>query len=163
MKSVVLALVVLVVAVACGAGSTAGSPSLSPSPSASPPQIGPLVLTATGCSWQGPAQANAGPASIQVVDQAKGGLALDFWLLDQGHSYDELVNHIKEEQRRFAAHEPQLGHPTFASLKGQWSADAGETRSFATTLSAGTYGFVCIALSGQDPVGIYLAGPLKVA
>jgi hypothetical protein len=163
MKAALLALVVLVVAVACGGGSTAGSPSSSPSPSASPVQIGPLVLKATGCSWQGPAQAKAGEVSIQMVNQTQGGFQLDFWLLDKDHAYEELVAHIKEEQRRVAAHEPPLGHPTFASLIGSWSADAGQNRNAQASLSAGTYGFVCIPLSGQEPTGIYLAGPLKVA
>ena len=161
MKSALLAAVLLAVAVACGGASTAGS--TSPSPSQSPVQLGQLVLTATGCTWQGPAHATAGPVSIQMIDQAKGGFALDFWLLDKGHPYDELVAHIKEEQRRFVVHQPSLGHPTFASLVGQWRTDAGETRTLDSTLSAGTYGFVCIPLDGNEPTGIYLVGPLTVS
>jgi len=97
-----------------------------------------------------------------MVDEAKGGFALDFWLLDKGHSYDELVNHIKEEQRRFAAHEPELGYPTFASLVGHGEVAAGAIGSVNVTLSAGTYGFVCMPFSGNEQSGIYLAGPLTV-
>lgn len=98
-----------------------------------------------------------------MVDRTEQAFNLDLWRLDQGHTYAELEAHIAEEQRRDAAHEPELGHPTFAARAAQLSVPAGTESNREATVGAGTYGFVCIAFASPTVrSGIWVTGPLVV-
>src|SRR4029077_13790195 len=148
---------VLVMLAACG-----GSASATPSPPAAR-EGGPLLLSAGGCSYQGPREVSAGRVAIHMVDRTERAFNLDLWRLDQGHAYAELEAHIAEEQRRDAAHESELGHPTFATLAAQLSVPAGTEGNREATVGAGTYGFVCIAFASPTVRGgIWVTGPLVV-
>lgn len=121
------------------------------------------MLLDTGCSYQGVGESKVGPTVIHLVDQSKYQFNLDLWRLDDGHEYSELVSHVNEERRRFASHEPSLGHPTFAELVAQGTAKIGGSADLQVNLTAGVYGFVCIPFGGDVPVSIWLAGQLKVS
>ena len=97
-----------------------------------------------------------------MTNETKVQFNLDLWRLGEGHTYAELDAHIKEEQRRAAAGEPGLGHPTFAALQDQETVASGTEIKHLPTLVSGTYGFVCIAFGTGGPVAIWLAGPLRV-
>lgn len=132
----------------------------SPSPNAA--RIGPLTLSDGGCTYAGPPQIASGPVTLRMTNEAKLQFNLDLWKLNQGHTYAELVAHIKEEQRRAAAGEPELGQPTFAALIDQESVASGTATKNISTLTSGTYGFVCIAFGTSGPGAIWVAGPLVV-
>ncbi len=149
--------VLVMLAAACGGSATA-----TPSPPAAR-EVGPLVLSAGGCSYQGAREVSAGRVAIHMVDRTEQTFSLDVWRLDQGHAYAELEAHIAEEQRLDAAHEPGLGHPTFATLAAQLSVPAGTESNREATVGAGTYGFVCIAFASATVRGaIWVTGPLSV-
>jgi hypothetical protein len=149
----------MTIAMSCGAssGPTASVPTASVQTS-----IGPVVLSDNGCTFGGPSQIGSGPVALKMTNQTNGHFNLDLWKLDEGHSYGELDAHIKEEQRRAAAGEPELGHPTFAALIRQESVASGTEVKNIPRLTPGTYGFVCIALANSGPGAIWLAGPLTV-
>ena len=140
---------------------TAGSPAATTSATAT--SIGPLVLTDKGCTYQGPAQVKPGSVALQMTNETKVKFNLDVWRLNDGHTYAELAAHIKEEQRRAATGEPELGHPSFAGLFDQESLASGTETKTIRALTPGTYGFVCIAFAKQGPGAIWVAGPLVVA
>lgn len=152
----------MTIAMACGVSSgptaTIQSPKLTPRAA----EIGPLVLSDTGCTYAGPAQIGSGPVALKMTNQTNVKFNLDLWKLDEGHTYGELDAHIKEEQRRASAGEPGLGHPSFAALIAQESVASGTEVKNISTLSPGTYGFVCIAFATSGPGAIWLAGPLSV-
>ena len=157
-----VALAFVCCAAACGT-STQSSGGATPSSLATPrSSLGPLVLTEKGCTYAGPARIASGPVALNMTNQTKLQFNLDLWKLNDGHSYAELDSHIKEEQRRAAAGEPGLGHPTFAALIDQESVASGTESKNISTLKPGTYGFVCIAFATGGPVAIWLAGPLVV-
>ena len=146
-------------------GTSGGPTSTVQSPSPSPPpatQIGPLVLSDKGCTYAGPPQVGSGPMALKMTNGTKAQFNLDLWRLNEGHTYAELGAHIKEEQRRAAAGEPELGHPSFAALIHQTSVASGTETKNISTLAPGTYGFVCIAFETNGPGAIWLAGPLVV-
>jgi hypothetical protein len=147
--------------ISCGGSGSPVAAVQSPSPSPAT-AIGPLVLSARECTYAGPGQISSGPASLEMTNRTKLRFNLDLWELDQGHTYAELVAHIKEEQRRAAAGEPELGHPTFATLVDQESVLSGSETKKIPNLKPGTYGFVCIAFERNGPGAIWVAGPLVV-
>ena len=124
--------------------------------------IGPVVLSDNGCTFAGPSQIGSGRVAMKMTNQTKAQFNLDLWKLDEGHTFSELDAHIKEEQRRAAAGEPELGHPSFAALLAQESVASGTEVKNISTLTPGTYGFVCIAFVTSGPGAIWLAGPLSV-
>ncbi len=157
MPALVAAGTVLVMLAACG-----GSATVTPSPPAAR-EVGPLVLSAGGCSYQGPREVSAGRVAIHMVDRTEQIFSLDLWRLDQGHAYAELEAYVAEEQRLDAAHAPGLGHPSFATLAAQLSVPAGTESNREATVGAGTYGFVCIAFASATVRGaIWVTGPLSV-
>lgn len=152
----------LTVVISCG---YSGGPTAT-AQSPSPPRavvIGPLVLSEQGCAYAGPAQIGSGRVALTMTNQTSVKFNLDLWKLDEGHTYGELDAHIKEEQRRASAGEPELGHPSFAALIVQESVASGTEVKNISTLAPGTYGFVCIAFATSGPGAIWLAGPLNVA
>lgn len=154
----------MTIAMSCGSSSGPAATVQSPSPSpALAAQIGPLVLSDKGCTYAGPAQVRSGPVALMMTNETKVQFKLDVWRLSEGHTYAELDAHIKEEQRRYAAGEPELGHPSFATLIDQESVASGSETKNISTLTRGTYGFVCIAFQTSGPGAIWLAGPLSVA
>jgi len=153
----------MIIVTSCG--DSTGPTATLPSPNATPPpatQIGPLVLSDRGCTYAGPAQIGAGPAALKMTNETSMQFNLDIWKLIEGHAYAELDAHIKEEQRRAAAGEPELGHPSFATLVDQESVRSSTETKIISTLMPGTYGFVCIAFGTQGPAAIWPAGPLSV-
>lgn len=150
--------------IAMSCGNSSGPMAIAQSPS--PPraaEIGPLVLSDKGCAYAGPGQIGSGPVALEMTNETEAHFNLDLWKLDQGHTYSELDAHIKEEQRRAAAGEPELGHPSFATMIAQESVASGTEVKNISTLTPGTYGFVCIAFVTSGPGAIWLAGPLSVA
>jgi hypothetical protein len=150
---------ILIESCGSGSGSVATHPSAGASSSSSV-EIGPLVLSETGCTYAGPSQTRSAPTAIKMIDQTSLTFNLDLWRLNEGHSYAELGSYIQEEERRIVAGEPTLGHPAFATLIVQKSVASGTQTLEISTLAPGTYGFVCIAFDTR-PRAIWLAGPLQ--
>jgi len=149
------------IAMSCGNSSGPTATAQSPSPPRAA-EIGPLVLSDKGCAYAGPGQIGSGPVALKMTNETQAQFNLDLWRLNAGHTYAELDSHIKEEQRRATAGEPELGHPSFATLIDQESVASGTMTKSMATLTPGTYGFVCIALVTSGPGAIWLAGPLSV-
>jgi hypothetical protein len=114
-----------------------------------------------GCEYSGPAMVGAGTVILGLENESSGQFDADLWLLEPGHTYDELAAHIAEEQRRSEAGEPPLGHPAFATLVAEASTTS-ERGTLTADLDAGTYGVACIRFEGGAPVQYWSAGPLVV-
>jgi hypothetical protein len=105
-----------------------------------------------------------GHLRIEMVNETAGQFDLHLWLLDNGHDYEELAAYIDEERARNEAGEPSLGHPTFATLVAEASAEAGSTGELITDIAAGTYGTACIFFDRPGSLGgIWAAGPITVS
>jgi hypothetical protein len=142
--------------VSCGqsqSAATANSPA---------PVVGVYTLSGSGCGYQGQATAGAGHGSVTLSNKSATGAHFDLWRLDAGRTYAEFLAHIQEGQRRFQAREPELGHPTFASLSTSTSVAAGASQPLALPSQAGTYGMACIPWN-NGPTGIFAAGPLALS
>ncbi len=90
------------------------------------------MLWKSGCAYAGPAEISVGPLTIWMLNQTPGDFDLDLWLLNEVHEYDELAAHIEEEHRRGEAGEEPLGHPTFATLVAETSAEPGSASELVT-------------------------------
>ena len=141
--------------VSCGQSQSA-APANSPAPA-----VGVYALSASGCSYQGQATAGAGGGYVTLANKSATEAHFDLWRLDAGRTYAEFLAHIQEGQRRFQAGEPELGHPTFASLSTSVSVGAGASEPLSLPSQAGTYGMACIPWN-NGPTGIFAAGPLTV-
>lgn len=135
-------------------------PTPTPSPAASPAAT--VSMRDDGCEFSDPAQFDAGTVVLGLENRSSGQFDADLWLLNPGHAFDELAAHIAEEQRRWDAGEPGLGHPTFATLVAEASVTA-EHGLLASRLEPGTYGVACILFEGGQPVHIWAAGPFTIA
>lgn len=121
-----------------------------------------VVLRDDGCGYSGPADIKAGTVVLELVNATVGQFDADLWLLRPGRTYDELVAHLGEEQRRLEAGEPPLGHPAFATLVAEAST-ASERGTLTADLDPGTYGLACIRFEGGVPVQYWSAGPFAAA
>ena len=162
---------VMVIMVACtGAATPAASPSrgsggsMLPSPSASAvPVMGTVTLADDGCTFSASAGVDAGPVRLVMLNEADGQFDVDLWRIDDGHGFDEFVAHVAEEMRRTEAGEAPLGHPTFARLVAEASADAGSEAELEADLPAGTYAVACILFAESSvPGGYWAGGPIEV-
>jgi hypothetical protein len=173
-RKLVLALLTVITMpmTACSVAASSTSPTQLPSAAASqsatamasvePPQLT-VTLGESGCAVGGQTTAVAGPVVIGLQNDTGGRFDLDLWRLDDGHEYDELEAHIAEEMRRVEAGEEPLGHPTFADLVAEATAE-GASGELHAVLEAGTYGFACIAFdTPAAPSGIWATGPLTVS
>lgn len=154
------ALVIGVIVAACA---TPSGSTPSPSIASSGPLHATVTLTDDGCEYDGPAEVAAGPMVIDLVNATSGQFDLDLWRLNDGHTYDELVAHVAEEMRRQEAGEPPLGHPTFAELVGEATAEESAEGELQMALESGTYGMACIFFPAPEVLGaIFTAGTLLV-
>jgi hypothetical protein len=120
-------------------------------------------FSGTGCAYAGPADIPAGEVTIRAVNNTSIQFDIDLWLLDEGHTYQELATHM-EEQARLEGEEPGLGHPTFATWVAHTTAyPEGSDELTIPLLRPGTYGFACIRLASGMPVEIMATGPFMVS
>ena len=129
-----------------------------------PINIATVALSDSGCEYDGPVEMAVGQLRIEMENETDGQFQLDVWLLIDNHDHEELAAHIDEERARNEAGEPPLGHPTFADLAAEASAEAGSTGELITDMAAGTYGMACILFDRPGSLGgIWAAGPITVS
>jgi hypothetical protein len=122
-----------------------------------------VTFSRTGCAYAGPADIPAGEVTIRAVNGTPVQFDIDLWLLDEGHTYQELATHM-EEQVSFEGEEPGLGHPTFATLVAHTTAfPKGSDQLTIPLLRAGTYGFACIRIESGMPADIMATGPFMIS
>jgi hypothetical protein len=123
-----------------------------------------VMLSEDGCAYEGPARMTAGQLRVEMSNETSGQFDLHLWVLDDGHDYDELAAHIDDDRARNEAGEPSLGHPTFATLVAEASAEAGSAGKLIADLTAGTYGMACIFFDQPGSLGgVWAVGPLVVS
>ncbi len=161
--------VAAVLLAACGGSppstpaASAASQATTASPSTSANRIS-VTLSDTDCTLDGESELSAGPVEIKMHNATDGQFDLDIWRLDDGHSFDELAEHIDEEMRRISSGEPPLGHPPFAELVAESTAETGMDGELDAELMIGTYGFACIYFPSAGELGaIRSAGPREVS
>jgi hypothetical protein len=126
--------------------------------------LGTATLTEDGCRLEGQARAGIGPVRIAMVNEAGGQFDVDLWRLDTEHEYDEFAAHVAGEMQRIQGGDPPLGHPAFADLIAEASADVGSAATLEADVDVGTYAIACILLdSRSEPSGIWSVGPIHVA
>lgn len=152
------AMIVVIVVAACG---TVG-------PGAPSPTGITITLTDTGCTADGVGALLPEQFKATLVNKTSRVMAFLVKRLNDGHSYAELENNIKERQTRMAAgvSEPATGEfkPTFATDQTYTWVGPQQTLAWEATLVAGTYGIVCRRDSTTAEVieAIYLVGPFRV-
>ena len=120
-----------------------------------------VILGDSTCQLEGAMEVAAGPLTIGLVNETDSRFDLDLWRLNDGHQYDELATHVAEEMRRIQAGEEPLGHPDFAELVAEATAD-GASAELRTNVTAGTYGFACVSFATPaGPTALWAAGPLR--
>jgi hypothetical protein len=127
--------------------------------------IAPLAgfsLSDSGCSYEGMATISSENGAIKLSNRSGTEAHFDFFKLNQGHNYLELVAHIEKEERRRVAGEAELGYPTFASIRSSTTVPAQGSVTLPIPNSAGTYGMVCIPWN-LGPLRKYSAGPLTIS
>jgi hypothetical protein len=124
--------------------------------------IGGVTLSSAGCEYAGPSDLPLGDLTLRLRNKTTGVFELDVWRLEDGYEYDELAAHIDEERRRGEEGEQPLGHPTFANLVGEASAEQATTIDLTTSPELGTYGLACILVEEGEYSGIWAAGPITV-
>ena len=83
--------------------------------------------------------------------------------IEASDQYEEFAGHDDDERARDEAGEPPLGHPTFATLVAEASAEGEPPGQLTTDLAVGTYGMACIFFDQPGSLGgIWLVGPLVV-
>ena len=152
-----LAILVLAALAACGPAQTT---SASTTPSVA--LWGVFTLTDSGCGYEGNDIVSARRGTITLSNKISNEAHFDFFRLNQGHNYAELVAHIQEEERRRLAGEAELGHPTFATLSSSTTVAAHVNQSLQIPETAGSYGMVCIRWN-LGPLRMFAAGPLTVS
>lgn len=135
-----------------------------PGATAEPTSTGIVTLSDSGCQYNGPTEIAVGQLRIELTNETTGQFDIHLWSLQDGHDYDELAAHIDEEGRRNEAGEPPLGHPSFATLVAEASAEAGSTSELVTDIGVGTYGMACIYFDQPGSLGgIWSVGPITAA
>ncbi len=150
-------MLVLGLLAACGQNQ---APSVPTTSSTAP--LGVFSLSDSGCSYEGKATVSSESGTIRLSNKISTEAHFDFFKLNQGHNYLELVAHIQEAERRRLAGEPELGHPTFATFSSSTTVSAHGSQTLPIPGSAGTYGMVCIPWN-LGPLRKYSAGPLTVS
>ena len=98
---------------------------------------------------------------VTLVNSTTDRAFFHLFLLNEGATYSQLVDHIKEEQRRIRSAEPQLGFPRFAILVSQRDLGPLENGSMEWNFVSGTYGMVCGRSGNAGTPGIHAVGPFK--
>jgi hypothetical protein len=125
--------------------------------------LGTVTLSDDGCRHEGQVEAEAGPVRIAMVNEAGGQFDVDLWRLDPEHGYDEFAAHVADEMQRIQGGDPPLGHPAFADLIAEASADVGSVATLEADVDVGTYAIACILLDlRSEPSGIWSVGPIHV-
>lgn len=126
---------------------------------------GTFTLTDAGCQYDGRSHFSTGPMSTDVTNLTSDRAHFDFWKVDVGHTYAEFAAYVSEAGRRLRSSEPELGHPTFASLVSSIVVDSKATKTLSASLTAGSYGMACIRwkVSEDRPIDMSPAGPLNTA
>jgi hypothetical protein len=148
---------VLSLLAACGQNQATSLPTTS-----STAPLGVFSLSDSGCSYEGKATVSSESGTIRLSNKSGTEAHFDFFKLNQGHSYLELVAHIEEAERRRVAGEAELGHPTFATFSSSTTVTAQGSVTLPIPKSAGTYGMVCIPWN-LGPLRKYSAGPLTIS
>jgi N-acetylneuraminic acid mutarotase len=126
--------------------------------------VGGVTLATDGCQYTGPTELPAGDVTFRLRNKTSGQFDLDVYLLDAGHDYEEFAAHIDEERRRGEEGEPPLGHPAFATLLAESTAEEGINSELVTDVAVGAYGMACIYFDQPGSLGgIWAAGPITVA
>lgn len=136
-----LGLAAVVILTGCGGGSTTSSPP-------SPKVAGVVTATESDCTFAASSgHLTAGVVTLKFVNQTDAEARFDGWHIPQGHTFDELAAHIREERRHAEAGEPVLGPPSYLTSSDRVfdvAVDAGKSDLDSSDLGAGTYAIVCI-------------------
>jgi hypothetical protein len=123
-----------------------------------------VTLSDAGCELVAPSEVAAGPFELAMSSETSGRFDVDLWRLSDGHDYEELAEHIAEERRRSQSGEAPLGHPGFATLVAEASAEEDSSGELQAQLEPGTYGLACIHFPTDDrPGALWAAGPIEVS
>lgn len=146
--------------VLAGACDTSGQNAEEPRAAARPATV---TLSRDGCTLTGPGNARAGMVRVHAVNRTSDQFDVDLWMLHEGHAYQELADHIAQEQQNFENNDPPLGHPTFATLVAEATVQLEGSAEVTADLEAGTYGFACIRFEEGAPVEILAVGPFTIS
>jgi hypothetical protein len=154
-----MAALCLLLCSACG-----GDGNATPQTSGKVAQAGTFTLTESDCQFVATGPVAPGSLSARVTNNTADRAHFDFWKLNAGHTYAELLAHINEEGRRLRSQLPPLGQPEFASLVRSVPVEKQASAVLTANAAAGTYGMACIRwkLAEEGPLDMYPAGPLMV-
>ncbi|HSS94727.1 MAG TPA: hypothetical protein VLR46_12185 [Candidatus Dormibacteraeota bacterium] len=145
--------------IACSGQSTAAS---SPAPATATATI---TLTAGGCQYSGPSQMRPGRLTVHLVDQTTDTFWLGLGLIENGHTYNDLVAWIDADRARqlraSTASGILIGHPRLP--KHRRRAVPAPTSRRTWSRQGPTFACGRLDLKAANPeLGVWALGPLIV-
>lgn len=104
-----------------------------------------LTWDGDSCTYQGPTQVNAGPVTLDFVNESEEEFRVYLMILDEGKTVQDVIDGIGPE--------PATGSPPdWTHSMGTWDSAVlpGETVSWEEDLEAGIYAMVCDARLPSD-------------
>jgi hypothetical protein len=148
---------------ACGQRQTAGSSS--PSPSLGPTTVS-VTLTDSGCRYEGPSQVHAGQLVAHLLNQTKNTFFLGLGRIEEGHTFQDLVEWTDRDRDREIRGQPSVGPPRWMAGISNAQADSGHEEDLKASVGKGLYGFGCgrldLTQSTSKELGVWAAGPFEV-
>ena len=90
-----------------------------------------------GCTYEGPTELQPGPAELIYVNESDGWSAMNFTVLDEGYTAQDVIDQLGPQPSKRHA-------PPWTKDMGTWEAiAAGGTLSWSFDLEAGVYVMVC--------------------
>lgn len=158
---IVISILLSIFLSACGGGS-----GQTPKPTATraPQTLGTITWTGSECTLDlNEIQLRSGNISIELVNTTDNNTVFNLVKIGEGHSFEELVEHINQERQLAEEGEPALGLPAYAEEVSDLLCLADVSITKVVTLNSGTYGFICsqdIENVGERPFSIL--GPIEV-
>ena len=141
-----------------------GEPSPDTAPTRAPQRLGTITWTGSKCSLDrsGPAL-QSGNVSLELVNTTADNTVFALLKIGEGHTFDELDDHISQERQLAEEGESPLGLPEYAEEVSELLSLADVSITRIVTLDPGRYAIVCsrdYQRVGRRPFG--LLGPIKV-
>lgn len=151
MRVVASGLVLVGFALACG-----GTAPTAPAPVAT------VVLSEEDCRTEGLGATVVGRLEVDLINRTADPARFDLIRLNDGHSYDELVAVVAEDNRRVKQGENTVGPWAFATLLQISLIDAGTYKRLEAQLIPGRYTVVCIRATATPRSVRIATGPFRI-
>lgn len=158
---IVISILLSIFLSACGGG---GEQITEPTATRAPQTLGTITWTGSKCTLDlNETQLHSGNISLELVNTTDGNIVFHLVRIGEGHTFEELVEHINQERQLAEEGEAALGLPTYAEEVSELLCLADVSITRVVSINPGTYAFVCskdFEDVGERPFS--LLGPIEV-